>query len=298
MNITRTLSLFITSAIFMGCFAQQTTLLKKNPDNNTVFWQITGKGLKEPSYLFGTFHLMCKEDIHFGTEFIKAIKQVREVYLEMNLDDPATLLSAFLYINMAQNKKLKDLYSNDEYDRLEKYFHDSLNTSLRMFQKMKPYFLVAMLYPKMLNCKTPSGIEEEIMKLARENKKKMNGLETMAFQASVFDSIPYEWQAKELLKNIDSFPFYKRQFDTVLFAYKNQQMDELARLLEKNEFGSDAYQDLLLKNRNLNWVKQIQPLLQTESVLIAVGAGHLTGRDGLIKLFGDMGYQVTPIYNK
>ncbi|MEP6627968.1 MAG: TraB/GumN family protein, partial [Ginsengibacter sp.] len=58
--------------------------------------------------------------------------------------------------------------------------------------------------------------------LSKENKKEIKGLETMQFQASVFDSIPYEWQAKELLKNIDSFSVYKKEFDAMLSSYKDQ----------------------------------------------------------------------------
>ena len=108
----------------------------------------------------------------------------------------------------------------DEYKKVESYFKDSLGMPMMLFQSMKPYFLVALLYPKMMNCKTASGIEEELMSLAKENKKEIKGLETMQFQASVFDSIPYEWQAKELLKNIDSFSLYKNEFDTMLWSTK------------------------------------------------------------------------------
>ena len=43
-----------------------------NKDNNSLLWEISGKDIKEPSYLFGTFHLMCKEDIHFSENLSKA----------------------------------------------------------------------------------------------------------------------------------------------------------------------------------------------------------------------------------
>ncbi len=298
MNIIKLIVLSFAFTSLFGCSAQQKKTLNKSKDNNTVLWLVSGKDLRQPSYLFGTFHLLCKDDIHFSDELKKDLKSAKEVYMEMDMDDPSTMLSALLYMNMKDDKKLSDLYSPEDYKKVEHYFNDTLHTPLGMLQKVKPYFLVAMLYPRMMNCKTPSGVEEELMKLAKENKKEIQGFETMAFQASVFDSIPYEWQAKELLKNIDSFPYYKRQLDTMIRAYKNQQMDEMATSIAKSEFGSDEYEDLLLKNRNRDWVNKLKAIMPKESVFVAVGAGHLLGSDGLISLLQSQGYTVDPVNNK
>jgi hypothetical protein len=169
---------------------------------------------------------------------------------------------------------------------------------LSMMQGMKPYFLIAMLYPKMMKCKTASGVEEELMKIAKENKKEIKGLETMQFQASVFDSIPYEWQAKELLKNIDSFPYYKKEFDTMVMQYKSQQLSAMEKLMSKSELGSEKFNDFLLTKRNINWVAQLKNIMNKKSLFVAVGAGHLVGNKGLINLLRKEGYTVEPLMNK
>ena len=106
----------------------------------------------------------------------------------------------------------------------------------------------------------------------------------MKFQASVFDSIPYDVQAKELMKNIDSFPKYASQFDTMMLAYKNQQMKIIESSLNESEFGMDKYEDLLLNRRNADWVKQLNSIMKNKSAFVAVGAGHLVGDKGLISL--------------
>ena len=284
--------------LFAGCKAQTQTNLIKNKNDNTLLWRVSGNGIKDPSYLFGTFHLLCKEDIHFSEQLKKAIKRSNTIYMEMDMDDPATMLSGMLYMNMKDGKKLEDLYSPEEYERLENYFSDTLNMPLMLLQKAKPYFLVALLYPRMMNCETPAGVEEELMKIAKESKKEIKGLETMQFQASVFDSIPYEWQAKELLKSIDSFSVYKDEFDKMLALYKNQQLDSMESMIDKSEFGADRYGDLLLTDRNKNWVKQLKTIMKNESVFVAVGAGHLLGDTGLINLLKKTGYKVEPLQNK
>lgn len=299
-NIMKSLIIISCYCIFfLGCKSQSNQpAVKKNNDGNTLLWQVSGKDLKEPSYIFGTFHLMCKADIKFSETLKKAITGSHEVYMELDMDDPSTMLSGLLFMNMKDGKKLKDFYTADEYKKVETYFKDSIGVPMMMLQSIKPYFLAAMLYPKMMNCKTASGVEEELMKIAKENKKEIKGLETMQFQASVFDSIPYDWQAKELLKNIDSFSVYKKEFDTMMFQYKNQQLLEMEKLIAKSEFGGEKFNDLLLAKRNMNWVAQLKNILNKESVFVAVGAGHLVGEKGLLNLLKKEGYTVEPLLNK
>lgn len=291
---------FSSCIFFLGCKSQSNIpAAKKNNDNNTLLWQVSGKDIKKPSFIFGTFHLMCKDDIKFSEQLKISLNAADEIYMEMDMDDPSTMLSGLLYMNMKNGRKLKDLYTPAEYNKVESYFKDSLKMPMMLFQGVKPYFLVAMLYPKMMNCKTPSGIETELINLAKESKKEIKGLETMQFQASVFDSIPYEWQAKELLKNIDSFSVYKKEFDTMLLEYKNQQLSSMEKLLAKSEFGSDKkYEEILLTKRNINWVNQLRSVMNKQSVFVAVGAGHLVGEKGLINLLKKEGYTVEPLHNK
>lgn len=289
-------SFFICFGI-AGCNGQKEHTYIKQKNNNTLLWQVSGNGLKHSSFLFGTFHLMCKEDIHFSNQLKEAVKASDEIYMELDMDDPSTLLSGMLYMNMNNGKKLSDLYTPAEYKKLQAYFTDSLSTPIMLLQRAKPYFLVALLYPKMMNCATPTGVEEELLQIAKEDKKEIEGLETMQFQASVFDSIPYEWQAKELMKNIDSFPVYKKEFEEMIDLYKSQQLDSMQNMLVKSEFGSEQYEDLLLNDRNKKWVKELKEIMKKESVFVAVGAGHLTGELGLISLLKKEGYSVEPLAN-
>lgn len=282
----------------MACKAQDSHSFKIQKDGNTLLWKVSGNGLKKPSFLFGTFHLLCKDDIHFSDQLKKAIKQCDEVYMEMDMDDPSMLLGSMLYMNMKDGKKLEDLYTPEEYERVQHYFADTLKMPLMLLQSAKPYFLVALLYPKMMDCNSPVGVETELVKMAKEDGKEIRGLETLQFQASVFDSIPYEWQAKELLKNIDSFAVYKDEFDRMLAFYKDQQLDSLKEMINKSEFGSDKYSDLLLNNRNKNWTAQLKEIMKKTSVFVAVGAGHLVGDSGIINLLRKEGYKVEPLENR
>jgi uncharacterized protein len=289
---------FLVCTVY-SCTAQNSNKnLKTNKTDNTLLWEISGKQLAAPSYLFGTFHLICKDDILISNQLKAAVKATNEMYMELDMDDPSTMLSGMFLMNMKEGNTLKTIFNEAEYKKVEQFFKDSLHTSIGMFKSMKPFFLMSLLYPKMLPCKNISGVEQELMKLAKENKKEIKGLETMAFQAAVFDSIPYSQQAKELLKTIDSLPAYKKYFDTMVNIYKKQQLKEMQNLFTKSEFGMEENQDILLDKRNKNWVAQLNTIMKKESVFVAVGAGHLVGNMGLIALLRKQGYTLRPIENK
>jgi uncharacterized protein len=284
--------------LFQCCKSQPHVKLKSSADKNTLLWEISGKGLKKTSYLFGTFHMMCKDDIRFSNNLQQALKQSEEVYFEMDLDDPSNTLGAMFFMNMKNGQTLKDLYTPEEYNKMETFFKDSLKIALTSFQKMKPSFLEAFLYPKMMPCKNLSGVEQELLKLAGRDKKEIKGFETIAFQASVFDSIPYTVQAKSLLKSIDSMDKYKIFFDQMIHVYQSQQLDSIQLLLNKPEFGVADGMEILLDKRNINWVKQLKTILPDKNIFMAVGAGHLVGKMGLVELLKKEGYRVRPILNK
>jgi len=290
---------FLFCAIFFqSCIAQPVQKIKSNTDSNTLLWEITGKDLSKPSYLFGTFHLMCREDIRFSNELKKALGSVSEVYFEMDLDDPSNTLGGLLFMNMKDGMSLKDLYSTEEYNRLELFFKDSLRMPLATMKRMKPSVIEAVLYPKLMPCKNLSGVEMELMKLAQQDKKEIRGFETIADQAAVFDSVPLDKQAKALMNTIDSFNIYQKTFDSLLLVYKNQQMPEIEKMMSRTESGLGESRYIMLDKRNINWVAQLKKIMDKKNIFIAVGAGHLVGENGVIDLLKKEGYILRPLLNK
>ena len=295
----RCLSIFSCLWLMVCCTAQtKKPHLSINKDENTLLWQINGNGLQKPSYLFGTFHLMCKDDIQFSNQLKTALDNSATMYMELDMDDPGLMMSGIMLMTMKGGKKLADFYSTDEYKKIEIFFKDSMSAPLSFLQTMKPYMLLALLYPKMMPCKTVSGVEEELMKLAKSQKKEIKGLETMEQQAAVFDSIPYEEQAKELLKSIDSMELNKKNFYSMMRVYKSQRLSSIEALFSKSEFGMQNHEDILLNKRNVNWVEQLDSISKKENVFIAVGAGHLVGANGLIALLRKKGYKLLPLQNR
>lgn len=268
-----------------------------NIDNHSLLWEISGKDIKKPSYLFGTFHLMCKEDIHFSENLLKAFKYSSALYLEIDLNNPTNTFGALKYMYMKDGATLTKLLDSLQYNKIQKFFSDSLHINMAMIEKMKPAFVSSFIYPYMMRCKTTDGIEMELIKKSKEWQKETFGFETVAFQASVFDNIPYKVQAAELYNMIDSIEIYKLNFNKMLSLYKSQQLDAIEKSFDE-EAGFEDQKDVLLVNRNKKWVSQLKMILPQSNVFIAVGAGHLPGEKGLIQLLKNEGYTLKPVYNK
>ena len=122
----------------------------------------------------------------------------------------------------------------------------------------------------------------------------------MGYQASVLDNIPYKLQADQLVSYIDNAnkgDGEDKELTEMMDAYRNQNLQKLEEMLMKSDPSISNYTDILLYNRNENWVQKLKELLPEKSMLIAVGAGHLPGKKGCISLLRQAGYKVTPVKN-
>jgi uncharacterized protein YbaP (TraB family) len=127
----------------------------------------------------------------------------------------------------------------------------------------------------------------------------VKGLETMSFQMSIFDSIPYTLQAKQLLRYVENFGKNEEQneFAEMMQAYRNQELSKLEAITKKEDGGMEGFTQILLYNRNKDWVEKLQTMMPTQSLVVAVGAGHLPGNQGVIDLLRKKGYKVEPVKN-
>jgi uncharacterized protein YbaP (TraB family) len=302
------ISVFIVMILsVLGLGAQKTAVNKNNskekqavqPLENTLLWKISGNHLAKPSYLFGTMHLLCAEDAQLSDSLRYAIASTQQVYFEIDLDNMMETLGAMRYLNMNNNTKLSDLLTEDEYQRVKDYFKKNKTMlPMSMMEHLKPYFVTSLISESKFPCAEKDGMEQVIMKEAKKDHKPINGLETVQFQASVFDSIPYQRQAKDLLKMIDSAGVASDSSDRQLIeVYRQQDLNKMQEMTAGEEGMSD-FLDLLLYSRNANWVNKMPAIMKDAPALFAVGAGHLGGEKGVISLLRKAGFTVTPMKHK
>lgn len=277
-------------------------LAKQKPLDKSLLWEISGNGLTKPSYIYGTIHMICKDDAAVGDSLIAAIERSDRVYFEVDMDNLMEMLSAFKDFKMRNDTTLADLLSKEDYEKVKDYM-ESKSTLLPFSQleTYKPMLASSLLLEQGAGCEESVAMEQLIMQEAKKYRKRIDGLETMSYQASIFDSIPYKLQAEQLLKYIDQGDKQSdadKQFEEMVDAYKNQDIEKLGDFISRDGDGLGNYGDILIYNRNRNWVEKLKRLMPGKTLTIAVGAGHLAGDQGLIKLLRKEGYTVKPVKYK
>ena len=267
-------------------FAQQSL-------ENSLLWKISENGLEQPSYLFGTIHVICPEDFKMDERILSALQSSKKIVLELNMSDP------MLAQDMQQNSINKDFYNiqNDfepeAKEALDEFLSSNYGMGLAQMGIMKPFILSTMVLMKQLPCETPDSYELFFTNKSQEWKIPMEGLETAAYQISLFDRIPMERQLADLSKMILT-DATEKEFQGMIEAYLAEDLNKLQEMIQADGLTGE-YEEILLNERNRNWIPKIEEFIKAETTFIAVGAGHLPSENGVIQLLRNAGYTVEPV---
>lgn len=288
--------LLVIAVIVSSCSSSKKTVSKSDKEpvvENALLWSVSGKGLTSPSFVYGTIHMICKEDFLFSTTLKEKITASKSIYLELDMDDPSMMLK-MATLAIMKDKTLKDLMSEADYNIVSGYVKDSLGMQMMLFNRMKPITLMSLIYTKALPCSSTESYEGKFVELAKAQKKEVKGLETIEDQMGVFDKIPDSVEAQMILEMIRTMPEQRKQMAQMVESYKKENIQQLAaQMSESPEW--KGYEDILLANRNRNWIAIMENAMKQGTQIFAVGAGHLPGKDGVINLLREAGYTVTPV---
>ncbi len=258
----------------------------------SLLWKISGNELKKPSYLFGTIHMICPDDLILSGETIVALDNTDQVALELDMDEPNFMAKAQ---QMALNKDMANIsaqLSEDELETVNAFFKKNYSADLTQLGVMKPIGLMSMIYMKGLDCPQPASYEARFMQI--KGDKELVGLETIEYQMGIFDQIPMEEQLSWLVEYTADMDKMKTELDFMINAYQSQDMQKMHDMITSSvQF--EAYTDILLYKRNQEWIDRIEKLINEKPTFIAVGAGHLGSDKGVIALLRKEGYSVEPV---
>lgn len=266
----------------------------------TVFWEISGNGLEQPSYLFGTIHIMPKSQFTAYETADEKLKESEQLVLEMKIDVPLkTQMEWAQKMMLPEGKTIPDYMDEEDYARVEAYAMDSLEIKKFLFNtyiKMKPFAFYSALIPHVIGKKI-EGYDMHFSNIAKKEEIPVVGLESFEFQLAIFDSISYEKQLEMFFPG-EEFNL-KDEMQELLDMYLSHDIYSMAEAFSEEE--SSGYEELeseLLIKRNNDWVEKISELIYEEPSFIAVGAGHLAGEHGLIRQLRQKGFTLNPVMLK
>ena len=279
--------------------AQEDFMNKRLDD--ALLWKVEGKDLKQPSYVFGTIHIIPDKDYFLPDGTLSAIDESKKVFFEIDMNEMTDMSSQMGLLKkafMKDGQTLKDLVSEEDYGIVQTHFKE-MGLPLFLFEKMKPMFLTVFASsdfdPNGMQSGALKSYEMEIFEIANRSSKEVGGLESIDFQIGLFDSIPYPEQAKMLMETIKNGDTGGMDFDKTVNMYKSQNITAMADLSGSGDEQLGNYEEILLNKRNRAWIPLMNEAMKKETNFFAVGAGHLGGKSGVIKLLMKEGYTVTPI---
>ena len=167
-----------------------------------LLFKISGKDLKKPSYIFGTIHIVCPNDM-FSMETINSrFSETERLILELDMDDPTVMQKAAAALNMPEGKKLNELLTAEKYAKVDELFKSVFGVPVSALGQFSPFGLqtVIGLSQKSTGCAAPASYELKFVELATKAKLPVEGLESVDDQMAAIGKTPIEKQAEDLYK--------------------------------------------------------------------------------------------------
>jgi uncharacterized protein YbaP (TraB family) len=262
---------------------------------SSLLWEIKGPQQTESSYIFGTMHLMDEAHFYFPKKLEKLVSTVDAVCLEIG-DVQHTLINPALLM-LKEGSFLAKL-SETQIDSLCSWAKIQLlmekDQFIANFSKAKPFLIFQLI----LQNELPNSLQSQEIKmeemLATKKKKTTIGLETIESQLALFDSLPVNSQINLIMTELADVSNVLTNFKLTQEKYLMQDVDKIHEELMKDI--TDPYFNVkFIDERNANWIEKIKKLTANQSILFAVGAGHLGGDNGVLKLLEKEGFTITPI---
>ena len=286
-------NILILISIFLSLTAVQAQLL----------WKVSGKRLKNPSYLFGTHHLIPIQFLDSVPGLYKAFNECNTVIGEIvlsNIDATAKIQKAAI---MPDHKRIKDLLNDDEYKSVDKELKSVLKFGLKDVSVMNPSLILTMyeleIYKKLTGFTDNQQSDSYFQQVSIEKGKKVIGLETVDQQIAVlFGNGSLERQADILVQTIENKESILSEMIQLNKLYKAGKIDKLVELSKSKDNITDMTEEeyaKLVDNRNADWMIKLPSYFKESSCFVAVGAMHLGGKNGLVMQLQKAGYRVKAV---
>jgi uncharacterized protein len=261
--------------------------------NSQLLYEIKSKNGQHTSYVFGTIHLMPKDKFNIDSTLASAFNSSSMIAMEVDLNmDLAQKIEVAKETILPEGKTLRDICTKDQYQMIYTYAVDSNGMSKKKFKRysrLKPFFFSSVMLQESLE--NTKSYELEFGEMAKKGSKKTMGLESIQVQMQTINTVSLEDQVHMLIDGMKE----TQSYDAMLSNYLSESIDALYTEIVSESEGFPNFVENFLNKRNRQWIPVITDQIERENTFIAVGAGHLSGPNGVLQLLNAQGYSLTPI---
>jgi len=253
-----------------------------------LLWKMEGA---TPSHLFGTMHVRDQSAFHHSEALQQAIYACSRYAAEFNLAELPQQLDPAIF-NLPRGQLLEDWVGQRRFNKLRALLLRALGMDLSWCNRRKPLVVLNLIDEYLLSRDQPIALDQMLWKLAQRAGKTMSGVETYQEQLAVLQRIPIQHQVKALLALGGNISRYRQQLNHMTQLY---QKGEIQQLYQSVRRGAGHTRKTMLFDRNRVMAKRIDRMAREEATFFAIGAGHLGGEKGLIRLLKQYGWRLAPV---
>jgi len=256
---------------------------------DALLWKIPGNENGNTSYIYGTIHLRDKRVFAFADTVLNYLDLCDKLVLEMDLN-PLILMQSASLMMLPADSTLHDVFQPDDLSVIKETVKKMTGMDFASVEKLKPVVLFSLVMQHQMKGDMSYTLDEYLYRKGVESGREIVGLETFEEQFRLLETIPLEI-ITEYLKDPSKD---EEELELMICCYLESDIDKLLQIMQKDETMIVMKKEFL-DDRNRKMAESIGTLMQDNSVLVAVGAGHLAGEDGLINLLKQKGYFAEPI---
>jgi uncharacterized protein len=258
---------------------------------SSLLWRLEREDAPGASFLFGTMHVRDGRAFADLEPVYAAIDACDAFAVEFNLaeaegEDIASLLQ------LPEGQTLEQLAGARQYDRLQRTLRKSLGLDIRQAPNILPFALMNMADSALFATDNPVALDEHLWQFAKRGSKQLHGLETLQEQIEVLQKIPLQYQLRAVLQLGRNMPAHRRQMRRMTDLYVQGNIRQLYQSARKT---LGPFRKPMLFDRNRIMAQRFHRLAGQTTLFAAVGAAHLAGAYGLLRLLKQNGWRVRAV---
>jgi len=256
----------------------------------TFLWKISHENKKD-SYLFGTMHVKDKRAFGALPILEEKINKCEVFAAEFDLDD-ANQSQINFHTLLPENQLLENLFKPKRYHALSILFYKQTGMDIGLLNNQKPFFVYQLLTETLFKKDMPFALDHYLYEYAKEQSKTLAGVETFAEQIAILNNISIKEQATILNQTVKNFKKYRRQLKKLTDLYQSGNLSQLNKSARKS---MGKLRKMMIDDRNFIMANRIAEMTNQQTTFAAVGAGHLGGKNGILRLLKLKGIKIKAI---
>ena len=257
----------------------------------SLLWQISKAHLAAPSYIFGTMHIQNQKAFGFKDIVYEKIKACEHFANEFNLEDTdAIAMQAALAL--PSGKTLHDYISPKKFAKIQSILKKTFGVDIALFIHHTPMLIINLLTNKILSEDHQLALDLHLLAYAQAEGKHITGIETFQEQLDILQKIPLKYQVKSLIDTASNVKKYRQKLLYLASLYQTADIQKIFKATKKN---TGQLRKMMIYRRNYIMAERIALLVQKQSLFAAIGAAHLGGQKGVLRLLKRKGFSIKAV---